>query len=129
MLGRKRWFALAAWVGLLALTFSPASIAVTVNGGNLVCSDDNWCWRMPLPQGNNLRTFWGSGESDIWGVGDVGTILHWDGSAWTSVSSGTANWRYRRACSIRANLIAVSTRNHAADCDFSLPKRPRVAPT
>jgi len=67
MLGWKRCFALATWIGLLAslgcsgggsvqpapskasYTFSPASIAATVNGGNLVCSADNWCWRNPLP--------------------------------------------------------------------------------
>ena len=59
MLEWKRRFALAAWVGLLALVgcrggasndatrseasdaFGPASIAGTVNGGNLVCSADN----------------------------------------------------------------------------------------
>ena len=45
MLGWKRRLALGVWVGLFALTFSPASSAVTVNGGDLVCSDDNWCWR------------------------------------------------------------------------------------
>jgi hypothetical protein len=109
MLEWKRRFALATWVGLLALlgcssggsnqptpskdskTFSPASIAATVNGGNLVCSADNWCWRNPLPQGNWLGAIWGSGASDVWAVGGLGTILHWDGSAWTSVSSGTTN--------------------------------------
>ena len=35
------------------------------------------------------RSVWGSGASDVWAVGDSGTILHWDGSAWTSASSGT----------------------------------------
>jgi len=110
MLEWKRRCALATWFGLLAFlgcsgggsnhptpskasnTFSPASIAWTVNGGDLVCSADNWCWRNPLPEGNNLRAFWGSGASDLWAVGDFGTILHWDGSAWASVSSGTTNW-------------------------------------
>src|SRR5215813_7085619 len=109
MLEWKRRYALAAWFGLLPLvgcsgggsnhltpskasdTFSPASITVTVNGGNLVCSADNWCWRNPLPQGNPLRRVWGSGASDVWAVGWYGIILHWDGSAWTGVSSGTTN--------------------------------------
>ena len=109
MLEWKRRFALAAWVGLLALlgcsgggsnkptpskasnTFSPASIAATLNAEDLVCSADNWCWRNPLPPGNNLHATWGSGASDVWEVGDLGTILHWDGSAWTRVSSGTTS--------------------------------------
>jgi hypothetical protein len=122
MLEWKRRFALAAWVGLLALlgcsgggsnqptpskasdTFSPASIAATVNAENLVCSADKWCWRNPLLQGgsawsrvssgttNGLSGVWDSGESEVWAVGSTGTILHWDGSAWTSVSSGTTNY-------------------------------------
>ena len=93
MLEWKRRFALAAWFGLLAFlgcsgggsnqptpskasyTFSPASIAGMVNGENLVCSADNWCWRNPLPQGNNLNATWGSGASDVWAVGGGGTIL------------------------------------------------------
>src|SRR5215831_18736214 len=108
MLEWKRRFALAAWFGLLAFagcsgggsnqptpskasnTFSP-SIAATVNAENLLCSADNWCWQNPLPQGNNLSAIWGSEASDVWAVGDSGTILHWDGSAWSSVSSGTTN--------------------------------------
>ena len=107
MLEWKRRFALAAWIGFLALvgcsgggssqptpsksryTFSPASIAGTVNRGNLVRSSDNWCWRNPLPTGNNVRAIWGSEADDVWAVGDGGTILHWDGSAWMRVSSGT----------------------------------------
>jgi hypothetical protein len=32
---------------------------------------------------------WGSGPSDIWAVGDGGATQHWNGSAWTSVASGT----------------------------------------
>ena len=85
-------------------TFGPARIAVTVNGGNVtgrnfsafaftaVCSADNWCWQNPLPQGNPLYASWGSGTSDVWVVGRPGTVLHWNGSGWSSVSSGTTNY-------------------------------------
>src|SRR5215510_5695776 len=117
MLGWKRRFALAAWVGLLPLVgcgggnqstpfkasdgFSPASIAVTgsdenVTGrpltGGAICSGDGWCWRNPLPQGNPLFGVWGSGANDVWAVGGPGTILHWDGFDWMSVSSGTTSF-------------------------------------
>src|SRR5215813_14620495 len=109
LLGWKRRCAIAAWIGLLALvgcggggnqstpfkasdSFSQASIAVSGNGENVtgrnltakICSGDDWCWRNPLPQGNPLDGVRGSGASDVWAVGEAGTILHFDGSAWTS---------------------------------------------
>jgi hypothetical protein len=31
---------------------------------------------------------WGSASTDVWAVGWSGTILHWDGSAWSPVSRG-----------------------------------------
>jgi hypothetical protein len=82
-------------------TFSPASIAVTVSGGNVTGQNftattaaENWRWRNPLPQGNPPRSVWGSGPNDVWAVGDAGTILHWNGTAWTGVPSGTGNDLY-----------------------------------
>src|SRR5260370_592420 len=42
----------------------------------------------------DLAGVWGSGPSDVWAVGGIGTIstiLHWDGSAWTSIPSGTTD--------------------------------------
>jgi hypothetical protein len=56
----------------------------------LLCSVDRWCWEGPLPQGNTLRSIWGSAANDVWAVGDLGTILHWDGSGWSGVASGTS---------------------------------------
>ena len=43
----------------------------------------------PLPQGNRLNGIWGSGANDVWAVGDSGTIVHWNGTAWSIVASGT----------------------------------------
>ena len=81
--------------------FNPPNIAVWVNGGNLTgqnftataaCSADHWCQRNP-PQGGSLHGVWGSGPNDVWAVGGDGNgdgiTLHWDGTAWTAVSSGT----------------------------------------
>ena len=36
-----------------------------------------------------LRAVWGSSKSDVFAVGDNGTILHFDGSRWRPMSSGT----------------------------------------
>src|SRR5207244_9013906 len=33
---------------------------------------------------NDLHGVWGSGANDAWAVGDVGEIIHWNGSAWTA---------------------------------------------
>ena len=50
---------------------------------------EEWQWQNPLPQGNPLGDVWGSGPSDVFAVGDVGTIVHYDGTGWSVMSSGT----------------------------------------
>jgi hypothetical protein len=37
----------------------------------------------------HLRAVWGSSESEVYAVGDDGTILHYDGSTWTAMYSGS----------------------------------------
>ena len=39
--------------------------------------------------GQHLYGVWGSSGSDVFAVGDSGTILHYDGSTWSAMSSGT----------------------------------------
>ena len=38
-----------------------------------------------------LDGVWGSSATDVFAVGDSGTILHYNGSAWSAMSSGTTN--------------------------------------
>jgi hypothetical protein len=38
----------------------------------------------------HLRGVWGSSASNVFAVGDAGTILHYDGSGWTAMTSGTS---------------------------------------
>ena len=54
-----------------------------------LCMPDLWCWENPLPQGNQLNAVWGSAADDVWAVGALGVILHWDGSSWKGADSGT----------------------------------------
>ena len=54
-----------------------------------VCMPDKWCWENPLPQGNQLNAVWGAAADDIWAVGALGVILHWDGTSWKGADSGT----------------------------------------
>jgi hypothetical protein len=63
--------------------------------GQRICSVDRVCWEHPLPQGNDLVAVWGTASSgpnaSIWAVGAAGTVLHYDGNAWSNVDSGTRN--------------------------------------
>lgn len=53
------------------------------------CSPDGWCWENPVPQGNELRAAWAVAPTDAWFVGTGGTVLHWDGAAWTVMHAPT----------------------------------------
>jgi hypothetical protein len=54
------------------------------------CSVDGWCWVNALPQGNWLNSVWGSSATDVWAVGSGGAIVHFDGSNWSAMRSGTS---------------------------------------
>jgi len=40
---------------------------------------------------NTLHGVWGSSATDVFAVGNYGTILHYNGSTWSPMSSGTTN--------------------------------------
>jgi len=76
------------------------SVEKDVRAGNnsslqILASLAGWYWQDPLPQGNSIRGVWGTnGEdngTDIFAAGDTGSILHYDGSEWTIMDSGTYN--------------------------------------
>jgi hypothetical protein len=47
-------------------------------------------WRVePSPTTAMLRSIWGTSGSDVWAVGDAGTIVHFDGATWSVVASPT----------------------------------------
>ena len=43
---------------------------------------------------NELYDVWGNSDTDVFAVGDSGAILHYDGSNWTSMTSGTLEILY-----------------------------------
>lgn len=49
------------------------------------CAEAAWC---PVPTGVSslfvLTNVWGKSESDVWASGSGGSIVHWDGTAWTA---------------------------------------------
>ena len=44
-----------------------------------------WAWDV-APDGASLNAVWGSGASDVWAVGTLGTVAHYDGSAWSAAT-------------------------------------------
>lgn len=53
------------------------------------CDEVDWC---PVATGLDgsvgLGRIWGSGPDDVWVVGSAGTVLHWDGAAWSRSELG-----------------------------------------
>jgi hypothetical protein len=39
--------------------------------------------------GAHLMSVWGTSSNDVYAVGSNGTILHYDGTAWSQMASGT----------------------------------------
>jgi hypothetical protein len=59
-------------------------------------------WRRALRPPVLLRSFWAKAEDDIWAVGDLGRVYHFDGTNWTDarlVFNGAP---------LMANLTAIS---------------------
>ncbi len=75
--------------------------AVAVGGGltdpqenAVVAFFDGQSWErvfVPALETRTLRSVWASGPSDIWAVGDDGTIIHFDGDAWRPSTSGVSD--------------------------------------
>lgn len=55
-----------------------------------LCPQPDWCWENPRPIGSTQMKIWGTSTSDLWSVGAVGTILHWDGQSWLATAAGTS---------------------------------------
>ena len=56
-----------------------------------------------------LYGLWGSSGSNVFAVGDAGTILHYDGSSWSAMSSGTADGLMGVWGSSGSNVFAVGS--------------------
>lgn len=59
-----------------------------------VCTRSGFCWENPRPQGMEVTALWGTSAQDIWAVGVSGAVLHYNGSFWTALDSGTDNNLY-----------------------------------
>ena len=79
---KKKAAGLVLIVTILAFIFSLSSPLSVLSNGSA------WT-EMSSGTSNALRGVWGNSSSDVFAVGDSGTILRYDSSAWTEMSSGT----------------------------------------
>lgn len=104
-------------------TRSDASSAITP-----VCNASGWCWQNPLPFGMNLDDVWGSSGSDLWAVGNGGTMLRFDGTAWRAVDPGTDK-NLSGVWGTAANNVWVVGDNYVKIHGGLFPRTPLGAPT
>ena len=50
-----------------------------------------WCPVTALPKQVTFSAVWGSSPTDVWVAGEAGSLLHWNGSTWSAVASGTTS--------------------------------------
>ena len=77
--------------GIAVILMIIASMLLTTPKPVKAATSSDWAWQNPLPQGNDLFGVWGSSSTDVFAVGLIGTIVHYDGSAWSAMSGGTTN--------------------------------------
>jgi cysteine-rich repeat protein len=69
------------------------SLEVACNGcdddGDGVTDEGTWCRVTGLPSTGDFLAIHGTAANDVWIVGQAGLILHWNGTTWSSVASGT----------------------------------------
>ncbi len=71
---------------------SDASLETSTPDAAAACGTATWCMvETHVSPSNLLRAVWGTGASDVWAAGSGGTIIHYDGSDWSPVSSGVRN--------------------------------------
>jgi hypothetical protein len=57
-----------------------------------------------------LYDVWGNSGSDVFAVGENGTILHYDGSNWSSMSSGTTEHLYGVWCNSSSDVFVAGAK-------------------
>lgn len=61
-----------------------------------ICSENNWCWQNPVPQGNDINDMHVVDSETTWLVGDAGIVLKTEdgGSTWNAKDVGTSENLY-----------------------------------
>ena len=62
--------------------------AVAVQFQEQICLGNGLCWESPSPLSISLRSVWASAPDDAWAVGELGALLHYDGTGWRAAEQG-----------------------------------------
>lgn len=85
--------------GVCKLTLT-ANVDVSASFDPLSCTPDGICFEAPLPFGYDFNAVFAVSATDVWAVGNVGSILRYDGTKWKRYEAGTT-----------ADLLAVWARS------------------
>ena len=85
---------------------APAPAPAAVRPGPL-CTYHGACWASPLPQGNALHAVRALAADRVIAVGDRGTVLAWDGRAWSFEDTPTRERLLALAQAPSGELFAV----------------------
>ena len=56
-----------------------------------ITSQKQWQWFYPKLTGNTINRIWGMSENSLFGVGENGTLIHYDGSKWSLIDYHFSN--------------------------------------
>lgn len=76
---------------------------------NVVCPPRPDWFRVESGTTEDLTAVWVRANDDAWAVGANGTVLHWDGAAWSANASGTAE-HLSDVVALSANEVYVTAR-------------------
>ncbi|MFZ5468172.1 MAG: hypothetical protein ACOZIN_01940 [Myxococcota bacterium] len=97
-----------------------------------VCSSEGWCWENPLPTGNHILAVHGTAANNVYAVGQLGLILHFDGRVWQALVSPVKDVQLNAVWARAANDIWVmgngGTILHSTDGRTFAPEGPSNLP-
>lgn len=83
----------------------PGPIGI-LNAGGFAFHWDGCKWtQSTLSITAGLQDVWGTSPTDVWAVGDQGTALHWNGSIWSMVPTGTTTAGLRTVSGTGSNDV------------------------
>ena len=94
---------------LLAILVISLIFVISLQVASMAQANDGRIWEeMDSNTTVNLYDIWGSSSSDVFAVGEDGTILHYDGSTWEEMTSNTTKTLYDISGSSSSDVFAIT---------------------